>query len=74
MQSKCSTCDSLFAVADKPSVRFAAAIGAAAGIVASRRMKGALLGSAVGYGMARMLGGGVRCPKCSGSDVRPVEV
>ena len=74
MQSKCSHCDCQFDVAEKPSAKFAAMIGAAAGMAASRRMGGAVVGSMIGYGLARAMGSTLCCPRCNASTTRPVEV
>ena len=65
--------DDHFDLVDTPSTRFAAIIGAAAGMAASRRVGGALVGTAIGWGLARMVRPR-QCPKCRGDAPSPVEV
>lgn len=67
MRMRCPECDVYFELEAKPSVRFASAIGAVTGAVITRRVRGAGLGALVGWGLAKVMHRGAKCPRCAGT-------
>ena len=65
-RTKCCRCEQEFSLLDNNRGRFAALIGALAGISASRRLRGAFIGSIVGWGLSRFFHQNKRCPFCDG--------
>ncbi len=65
MRMRCPKCDVYFHLEQKPSVKFASAVGAVTGAVITRRARGAGVGALVGWGLAKLMHRNAVCPRCA---------